>query len=65
VGYLGALSYSVVPELVELYEKDPDIPGLKSLLMEKKRLLLQQEYGWQSFNISREKAIEALKRLEE
>lgn len=64
-GYLGTLSYSAVPELVELYEKNPDIPGLKSLLMEKKRLLLQQEYAWQSFNISREKAIEALTRMEE
>lgn len=65
VGYLGTLSYSAVPELVELYEGNPDIPGLRDVLMDKKQLLLQQEYAWQSFNISREKAMEALKRMEE
>ena len=63
VDYLGSLSYSAIPPLVELYEKKPNVYGLEGMLLEKKRKLNEEKDAWQSFNFSREMAKDALQRI--
>ncbi|WP_078380482.1 DUF4153 domain-containing protein [Sutcliffiella halmapala] len=64
IEYLGNLSYTVIPPLVELYEKNPNVNGLKLMLENKKRELKEEKATWQSYNLSRERGREALSRLE-
>lgn len=60
IGYLRGLSYSVIPELVDLYEENPNIPGLKQLLDEKESKLTTEKQSWQSYNLPREHAKKVL-----
>lgn len=60
INYLEGLSYSTTDDLVELYQIDPNIPGLKHLLLQKNNELLQQKDAWQSLNLSEQEAKTAL-----
>ncbi|WP_286231631.1 DUF4153 domain-containing protein [Neobacillus mesonae] len=64
VQYLNSLSYTGVLGLIELYEKNKSIPGLQTVLQENKEEKLSSEYPWQSYNLQRERAIKALKKLD-
>ncbi|MBD8069031.1 DUF4153 domain-containing protein [Bacillus sp. PS06] len=59
VEYLDFLSYSAVPDIVELHKTHPDIPGLEQLLREKDKAI-SADIAWQSYNLSRENARQAL-----
>ncbi|MGJ7921690.1 DUF4153 domain-containing protein [Neobacillus sp. LXY-4] len=62
--YLNSLSYSGVLGLMELYEKNSEIPGVKELLQERKNNLSNESVSWQSYNLKRELAIKKLQKLE-
>lgn len=62
--YLNSLSYEGVVGLVELYKLDPDHQGLSDLLMQRKQEILYSEESWNSINMSRRNAEEALKNLD-
>ncbi|WP_078544991.1 DUF4153 domain-containing protein [Litchfieldia alkalitelluris] len=63
IKYLSTLSYSVVPDLVELHKNHPEIPGLDMILNEK-RINLLQVNSWQSYNLSKQAALKAINKLE-
>jgi hypothetical protein len=62
--YLNSLYYTGVMGMIELYEKNSEIPGLKDLLKERKQLVNNETPSWQSYNLKREIVIEKLKELE-
>ncbi|NRD79243.1 DUF4173 domain-containing protein [Bacillus sp. BRMEA1] len=49
--------------LVELYEKDPHIPDLKSILLERKKMLHMESKVWQSYNLKRAEAAKKILEL--
>lgn len=57
IHYLNNLSATGVLGLIELYEKDPNVPGLRDLLKERKaeRENIKSK-SWQSYNFTRNKA---------
>ncbi|KAB2334835.1 DUF4173 domain-containing protein [Cytobacillus depressus] len=61
IHYLDSLSATGILGLIELYEKKPDVPGLKELLIQRK---VEKEYlkshSWQSHNLTRNQAYEKL-----
>jgi hypothetical protein len=61
---LGSMSATGTLGLIQLYEQDQNIPGLKSLLLERKKETLGETNSWQAFNLKREEAAVKLKRLE-
>lgn len=63
IEYLDQLSYSAVPALLELYQENPEIIGLKSILLHKQVQISSEDGPWQSFNLSRERAKKALQEL--
>lgn len=65
IGYLSDLSSSGVLGLIQLYEKNPDIPGLKDLLQQRKAESEQMKNNsWLSYNFTREKLYEKLRSLD-
>lgn len=62
VHYLGKLSADAVPEILRVYNRldDPDKVELKKLLDTKKAWLEKQQAHWQTFNFSRNRALNAL-----
>ncbi|WEG11044.1 DUF4173 domain-containing protein [Pullulanibacillus sp. KACC 23026] len=64
IDYLNQLSYTGVEGLIQLYKTNPDIPGLKNLLQERKIEANTHHADWRSYNLSREKAYRQLKKLE-
>lgn len=63
VHYLNELSYSAIPEMVELYKKHPDIPDLENMLINKKDVLNNRRESWQSYNLSHVKAKNSINKL--
>ncbi len=65
IHYLNQMSASGVLGLIELYEKHPDVPGLKDMLEQRKkeRANLKSDL-WQSQNITRNSADEKLEKLD-
>jgi hypothetical protein len=63
VHYLNSMSYTGVLGLIDLYEKDKDVPDLKAVLQERKTEALTAIHPWQSYNLKREQAYEKLKKL--
>jgi hypothetical protein len=61
--YLNQLSNTGVLGLVKLYEKNPNIEGLKNILKDRKRGALSDGQHWQSFNLTRQEAYKELKKL--
>jgi hypothetical protein len=64
VHYLNNLSYTGVLGLIDLYEKDKNIPDLKTILLERKKEALTEDLPWQSYNLKREQVFSELKKLE-
>jgi hypothetical protein len=62
--YLNQLSYTGVEGLIQLYQSNPDIPGLKSLLKDRKTEAETHHEDWRSYNLSREKAYRELRGLD-
>ncbi len=63
VQYLNTLSSEGILGLISLYQKDPDIPGLKGILQERKAETLNENSSWQSFNLKRVQAKNELEKL--
>ncbi|MCR8636702.1 DUF4153 domain-containing protein [Paenibacillus radicis (ex Xue et al. 2023)] len=62
-GYLGSLSFEVVPYLISLQSKHPEIEGAKEALQTiKDRLPHKLETSWLSFNVSEWRAAKALQK---
>jgi hypothetical protein len=64
IHYLNNLSYRGVLGLVDLYEKNQNIPDLKKILLERKQEALAEDLPWQSYNLQREQAYTELKKLD-
>lgn len=62
--YLNSLSYDGVKGLVELYKINPGHPGLSELLQQRKQEYISSNETWNSINISRRSAEQALINLE-
>ncbi len=63
VHYLNSLSYTGILGLIQLYEKNPQLPGLKNILLERKNEANLNTIPWQSYNLKRIQANEELKQL--
>lgn len=65
IHYLNSLSSTGVLGLIQLYEKNPDVPGLEELLKQRKsdRKSIKSD-TWQSHNLVRDKAYEKLGELD-
>lgn len=65
IHYLNSMSATGTLGLIELYEKDPDVPGLQALLkQEKENRGYLKSHSWQSHNLVRGKALEKLEKLD-
>jgi hypothetical protein len=62
--YFEQLSHAGTLGLIELYEKDPSLSGLKEVLMREKDRALHDEESWQSSNIVKKDSIKALHKLD-
>jgi hypothetical protein len=63
VQYLDSMSYTGINGLIKLYEKNKDIPELKTVLQNRKNEALTADLPWQSYNLRREAAFAKLKKL--
>ena len=63
VHYLNNLSFTGVLGLIDLYEKNQEIPDLKTILLDRKREALADDLPWQSYNLKREQAFTELRKL--
>lgn len=65
IHYLNSLYATGILGLIEIYEKKPDVPGLKNLLKQRKaeREYLKSDH-WQSYNLERNKAYVKLGELD-
>jgi hypothetical protein len=63
VHYLNSLSYTGILGLIELYEKNPQLPDLKNILLERKNEASLNTIPWQSYNLKRIQTNEELKKL--
>lgn len=63
VFYLNQLSYTGISGLISLYEKNPDIPNLQTILVDRKKEALNSNLPWQSYNLKREQTFSKLKEL--
>ncbi|WNS74940.1 DUF4173 domain-containing protein [Bacillus sp. DTU_2020_1000418_1_SI_GHA_SEK_038] len=65
IQYLNSLSSTGIMGLIELYERNPDVQGLETLLMQRKE---EREHvksrSWQSHNLARDSAYEMLGELD-
>jgi hypothetical protein len=64
VYYLSEMSYTGVLGLIDLYEKEKNIPNLQTVLQDRKNEAFTSSLPWQSYNLKREQAYEKLKKLE-
>ncbi|EKN70703.1 hypothetical protein BABA_04659 [Neobacillus bataviensis LMG 21833] len=64
VHYLNSLSPTGVLGLIDLYEKDKNIPELQTILLERQKVANSESLPWQSYNIKREQAADKLKKLQ-
>ena len=64
VHYLNNLSPTGVLGLIDLFEKDKNIPDLQTILLERQKVANIESLPWQSYNIKREQAVDKLKKLQ-
>jgi hypothetical protein len=64
INYLNEMSATGILGLIDLYKKEPDLPGLKNILQYRKNDAFKRNDPWQSFNFKREQAKEELKNLQ-
>ncbi|MRH44180.1 DUF4173 domain-containing protein [Aquibacillus halophilus] len=65
VYYLNSLGATGVDGLITLYQKEPDFPNLKRILVERKEWAesINQRNSWQSYNLHKQAVIEKLTKL--
>lgn len=63
VYYLSSLSNTGTLALIDLYKKNPEWHGLRDLLKEKQAFYKNEERKWQSFNLTRERSYQELRKL--
>ena len=63
VHYLNRMSATGTLGLIDLYQKHPEIPELKSILESRKIDALNVKKEWQSFNLKREEVYQKLREL--
>jgi hypothetical protein len=51
IEYMNSLSYTGVSGLIILYDKDPNIPNLESMLKKRQEQFHEDSNPWQSFNL--------------
>jgi hypothetical protein len=61
--YLNSLTHTGILGLIELYEKNPQLPGLKNVLLERKNEANLSNNSWQSYNLKRVQANKELRKL--
>ena len=65
IHYLNNLSSTGILGLIELYEKNPDVPGLEDRLKQSKAERgSMNRNSWQSHNLERDKVFEKLEQLD-
>ncbi|MCP8968625.1 DUF4153 domain-containing protein [Ectobacillus ponti] len=64
VYYMGSLSYAGTSALIDVYKEKPDVPQLRTVLVERKNGLLQEEKHWQSWSLAKRNVDEKLQRLQ-
>jgi hypothetical protein len=64
VHYLNSLSYTGILGLIQLYEKNPQLPDLKNILLERQNEANLNKIQWQSYNLKRTLANEEIKKLQ-
>ncbi|MFB3161840.1 DUF4173 domain-containing protein [Neobacillus sp. 179-J 1A1 HS] len=64
VHYLNSLSYTGTLGLIELYEKNPQLPDLKNILLERQNEANLNKIPWQSYNLKKIQANEEIKKLQ-
>jgi hypothetical protein len=64
IHYLDSLTYTGILGLIDLYEKNKNIPGLKEILQQRKSEVYQESKPWQSYNLKKERAKKELKNLQ-
>jgi len=64
VHYLNSLSATGVLGLIDLYEKDPKIPDLQTILLERQKEARTNSLPWQSYNLKREQVTKKLQNLQ-
>ncbi len=60
VAYLNSLSSTGVLALIELYEEDKHLPGVRDLLVAKQQEAKEESTSWQSYNLKRVQVAEKL-----
>ncbi|WP_419888078.1 DUF4153 domain-containing protein [Neobacillus niacini] len=63
IHYLNSLSSTGILGLIQLYEKNPQLPDLKNILFERKNEANLNNIQWQSYNLKSLQANEELKKL--
>jgi hypothetical protein len=61
--YLNSLSHTGILGLIDLYEENPQLPGLKNILLERKSEAHLNNVPWQSYNLKRTQANDELRKL--
>ncbi|SDM42596.1 DUF4153 domain-containing protein [Bacillus sp. OK048] len=64
IHYLNSLSYTGVLGLIDLYEDNAQLPGLKNILLERKNAANFDSIPWQSYNLKRVQANQELSKLQ-
>ena len=65
IHYLNSMSATGILGLIEIYEKNPDVPGLEDRLKKSKAERgSMNRNSWQSHNLERDKAFEKLEQLD-
>ena len=64
IHYLNSLSYTGVLGLIDLYEDNSELPGLKNILLERKNAANFDSIPWQSYNLKRVQANQELSKLQ-
>ncbi len=63
IHYLNSLSYTGILGLIDLYEENKQLPGLKNMLVERKNQAKFDNIPWQSYNLKRVQANQELSTL--
>jgi hypothetical protein len=63
IHYLNTLSYTGIHGLISLYKKDPNIPELGTILMQRKEETRMEKDSWQSFNLRKQQVKNELEKL--
>jgi hypothetical protein len=60
IQYMNSLSYAGILGLIDLYERDPNIPNLTTTLKQRQDQFKLEEDSWQSFNLKKQQVKQKL-----